>query len=442
MKGKISSAILITAAAVLAAVLLPLLAILYFDISGTPRGLLLVLAVALPCLTAYLLAGVYSEKIIKPIKEIDPESLDPQDCYEEVSSIVHRLRRQNSLIDRQMADLRRHQEEFKTIVSNMAEGLVLLDNKLEILSFNPAAARMLGAEKVREGEHFISLNRSRIFVSTVNEATEGRHGEGNITLGSRVYQILANPVSVEGGISGVIVFIIDVTEKQKREEMRKEFTSNVSHELKTPLTSISGISEMLQSGMISEEDIPRFAGTIHDEAGRLLTLINDIIKLSKLDESAITPEKKRVELTALATSVTHRLALVAEERSVDLKVSGDSALVSGNPSVIEEMIYNLTDNAIKYNKEGGSVTITVTSLDHGVQLTVADTGIGIAAEHLDRIFERFYRVDKSHSREIGGTGLGLSIVKHSAEYLGATLSVESRVDSGTAITVVFPPADI
>ncbi len=442
MKNKISAAILITAAAVLVAALLPLLAVLYFDVSGTMKGLLLALAVALPCLAACIMAGVYSEKIVKPIREIDPESLDPKSCYEEISSIVHRLRRQNSLIDRQMADLRRRQEEFNAIVSNMAEGLVLLDNKLEILSFNPAAARMLGAEKVREGEHFISLNRSRIFVSTVNEATEGRHGEGHITLGSRVYQILANPVSVEGGINGVIVFIIDVTEKQKREEMRKEFTSNVSHELKTPLTSISGISEMLQSGMISEEDIPRFAGTIHDEAGRLLTLINDIIKLSKLDEAAVTIEPERVELADLAVSVTRRLAIVAEERSVNLKVVGGPAFVSGNPSVIEEMIYNLADNAIKYNKEGGSVTITVTPLPHGVQLTVADTGIGIAAEHLDRIFERFYRVDKSHSREIGGTGLGLSIVKHSAEYLGATLSVESRVDSGTAITVVFPPADI
>ena len=373
-----------------------------------------------------------------PITEINLEHPDISDGYDEISSLLHKLSRQNKLIDKQMDDLRRRQIEFYTITENMSEGFVLLDNKSEILSYNKSALQILGSENVRDGEHFISLNRSLAFVSAINDAFLGKHGESQLNIGQRVFQIIANPVTVKSKVNGVVVFILDVTEKEKHEEMRREFSSNVSDELKTPLTSISGISELLFNQMIADKDIPKFAKSIHDEAARLIDLINDIIKISHLDETSDPLLLDSVDLFCIAKTVADRLSVLANQRNIKIELLGQSTIIKGNLSILTEMVYNLCDNAIKYNKEGGKIEIFVNTVDSVPTIKVSDTGIGIASEHHDRIFERFYRVDKSHSKEIGGTGLGLSIVKHAAEYHKANLSLHSAEGVGTEITVAFP----
>ena len=396
------------------------------------------LAFCAALLVSAILAKILSEAIVRPIKDIDPEKIDKEKDYEEINELVRKLGRQNELIRRQMADLRRRQVEFNIMTENMSEGFILIDNKSEILSYNKSALQLLGAENVRDGEHFISLNRSRAFVSVVNEALKGVGGETVINIGPRVFRIFANPIKIEENPGGVAIVVMDITEEEHREEMRREFTSNVSHELKTPLTSISGFSELLINRMVADEDVPKFAQNIYDEAARLIVLINDIIKLSRLDGAVDPVLPDSIDLFEIAEEVKNRLALTAAESEVDIFLSGESAKVVGNRSILSEMIYNLCDNAIKYNRQGGRVDITVGTLDGKKFLSVKDTGIGIPSEHLGRIFERFYRVDKSHSKRIGGTGLGLSIVKHAAEYHKAAISVESKVDIGTEIRVVFP----
>lgn len=438
MRKKIFSGIVITALTAFAGAFIPLFIAVEFELGSFSNIILPLFSVVLPIIITVCLAKFFCKKIMDPIEELDLDDPKIDKSYCEIDNLIHKISRQNALIDRQMLDLRRRQVEFTAITENMSEGIVILDNKSEILSYNSAALKILGAENVREGEHFISLNRSRKFVSTVNEAFEGRHGEGTLTLGQNVYQILANPVTVENEMNGIVIVILDITEKEKREEMRREFTSNVSHELKTPLTTISGISELFMSGMVAQPDIPKFAQNIHDEAHRLLELINDIIKLSRLDEAYDPVPPDEVNLSEIAFEVKNRLALPAAERDIQITVYAQPVKIIGNRSILTEMIYNLTDNAIKYNKEGGFVTISISEEDGIKTLKVADTGIGIPAEHHNRIFERFYRVDKSHSREVGGTGLGLSIVRHAAEYHRASLSVESTVDVGTTITVTFP----
>jgi len=389
-------------------------------------------------LVSAVLAKILSEAIVRPIKDIDPEKTDEAKDYEEINELVRKLGRQNELIRKQMADLRRRQIEFNIMTENMSEGFILIDNKSEIVSYNKSALQLLGAENVRDGQHFISLNRSHAFVSVVSEALKGTNGETVINIGPRVFRIFANPIKIEEKTGGVAVIVMDITEEERREEMRREFTSNVSHELKTPLTSISGFSELLINRMVADEDVPKFAQNIYDEAARLIVLINDIIKLSRLDEVVDPVLPDSIDLFEIAEEVKNRLALTAAESEVDIFLSGDKTEVVGNRSILSEMIYNLCDNAIKYNRPYGRVDITVGTLDGKKFLSVKDTGIGIPSEHIGRIFERFYRVDKSHSKKIGGTGLGLSIVKHAAEYHKATLSVESKVDIGTEITVVFP----
>lgn len=438
MKRKIFSAVLTSVVISVIAAAIPLFIATAFEFDFLTDTVLIVSALLLSLVSGASCAAFFTKKIIRPIDELDLDRPDLGKSYGEIDDLIHKISRQNALIDRQMADLRRRQVEFTAITSNMSEGIVILDNKSEILSYNNAAKTLLGAGNVRDGEHFISLNRSRAFVSAVSAAFEGGHGEGRLGMGHKVYQIYANPVKVEEELSGVVVVIIDITEKEKREEMRREFTSNVSHELKTPLTTISGISELFMSGMVAEEDVKRFAESIHDESARLLELINDIIKLSRLDETVSPELPDSVDLAEIADEVRTRLALPAAEREVDIFLETSSAEVMGNRAILTEMIYNLTDNAIKYNKEGGRVVIKTVSENDGVLLSVSDTGIGIPPEHIDRIFERFYRVDKSHSRAIGGTGLGLSIVKHSAEFHGAALSVNSRENEGTEISVRFP----
>lgn len=437
MKKKILNAILITSLISACFAFIPIL-ICNFEISNSFKNALGSLAVILSVLSAFILSQIFSKKIMGPIVGINLENPEIDESYDEISTMLHKITRQNSLIGKQMADLRRRQVEFNTITENMTEGFILIDNKSEILSYNKAALRLLGAQNVKDGEHFISFSRSRIFISTVDNALCGKHGEATLSIGQRVYQLFANPVIVEGEINGAVIVVLDITEKETREEMHREFTSNVSHELKTPLTTISGISEMLMNGIISNEDIPKFSKNIYDEASRLLELINDIIKLSRLDEGPDLSLLEPVDLFDSCKEVISRLEIVAKKQGVEITLAGNSVSIPANKGLVCEMIYNLCDNAVKYNKEGGKVNITVGQNDDSAYFTVSDTGIGIGAEHVDRIFERFYRVDKSHSKKIGGTGLGLSIVKHAAEYHKATLSVDSSIGVGTEITVSFP----
>jgi two-component system phosphate regulon sensor histidine kinase PhoR len=436
LKKKIYRSVIITAFITFLSVFIPLIAFLILDSAGS---FLIAAAVILPLIIAPTLASFFAKKILYPVDKMDPDSPKIDDSYTEINELIGKLRRKNELIDRQMTDLRRRQVEFNAITENMSEGIVILDNKSEILSYNSAAVNILGAENVNEGEHFISLCRSRKFVSAVAKAFEGAHGETNLTMDGKVYQILANPVSIEGELTGAVIVILDITEKEKRDEMRREFTSNVSHELKTPLTTISGISELFINSMIIPADIPRFAKNIYDEAHRLLELINDIIKLSRLDESSGPVPSEEIQLDNVALETKNRLLLPAAEQDVTIEVKTEPVKIMGNPAILSEMVYNLTDNAIKYNKEGGKVTVSVFCENGIPTLVVSDTGIGIPKEHQDRIFERFYRVDKSHSKEVGGTGLGLSIVKHAAEHLGAQLSLDSTPGEGTTVRVTFPP---
>lgn len=408
-----------------------------FGLSIADLALPLVLSIVIAFCVSIILSKALSARIVKPLEDINPENAKRHE-YEEIEKLISKIDRQNNLITRQMAELKRRQVEFKTITQNMSEGLILLDKKSEIISYNKSALDILGAENVNDGEHFISLSRSHDFVSAVSESLNGRHSDYLINLGQKVYQVFANPVTVENDVSGVVIVILDITEKERREDMRREFTSNVSHELKTPLTSISGISELLMNGMIKPEDVTRFSKNIHDEAARLIQLVNDIIKLSRLDEGRIVAEDEDINLEEAVHSVTESLYMLAKNKGIEIEHKTTPAIITANRTILTEMIYNLCDNAIKYNKENGKVVIEVFKKDGSVVLTVSDTGIGIPTEHLDRIFERFYRVDKSHSKQIGGTGLGLSIVKHAADYIGASVSVESRENVGTKITIVFP----
>lgn len=398
-------------------------------------SLLLILPVLL---FSVWLASAISQKIVAPLNEIDPESPAIEGSYPELSPMLHKIRRQNELIAKQMADLRRQQEEFRTITENMEEGFLLIDKKTEILSYNTSAWRLLGRDRPAGEQDASSLERSPAYRAAVGEALTGHHNEKTLEMNGRIYQLIANPVTENGKTDGAVIVLLDVTEKRRREQMRREFTSNVSHELKTPLTSIYGISDMLMNHMVREEDIPRFAGTIHSESGRLITLVEDTIKLSQLDEESIPYEREDVDLYATAAEVIARLYPEAQRRQITVSLEGESRTVNGVRSILTEILSNLCDNAVKYNRDGGQVQIFVGEADGRTAVSVSDTGIGIPKEHLDRVFERFYRVDKSHSRDIGGTGLGLSIVKHGAAYHGAEVQIDSREGEGTTVRILFP----
>lgn len=382
------------------------------------------------------LAVALSKKIVRPLNDMDLENPDVDESYPEISPLLRKISRQNMLINRQMKALKKNEEEFMTITSNMSEGLVIIDKNTEILSFNSGALKLLGKDKAELGESIFTLNRSEGFRNAVDEALKGNHGEGSLEIDGRICQVLANPV-FDVDVRGAVVLIMDVTEKEQREALRREFTSNVSHELKTPLTSIYGISEIMMNGIVKPEDMGRFAENIHNESGRLINLVSDIIRLSQLDELSDEIEKVPVDIYASAKSVAERLKSLAEKNEVTIDVSGEKTIINGVNSMIDEIIYNLCENAVKYNKTGGKVSI-FTGIENGKKtIKVSDTGIGIPKEDFNRIFERFYRVDKSHSRKIGGTGLGLSIVKHGAAYNGARVEVESREGVGTTFRVIF-----
>ena len=400
------------------------------------QPILLILGIAL--IISAVLASRMTRGIIRPIVSLDLEHPENCDTYQELVPMLTRVKRQNETIQRQMAQLSQQQQEFSALTENMSEGFLLLDRRGRVLSYNSGALSQLGAQPPKGEVNVLVLNRSEGFQRAVDDALEGRKSCQMIHQGGRWCQVLANPVLRDGEQAGVVMVLLDVTEQEQREELRREFTANVSHELKTPLTAISGIAEIMRGGMVKPEDIEDFAGDIYQEAQRLIALVEDIIRLSRLDEGEGGLEREDVDLLKLSDQVVHRLEPAARKQDVALKVTGRSVKVHGVASVLEEMLYNLCDNAIKYNKPGGRVTVTVDYLGQDAQVQVEDTGIGIPQEDQSRVFERFYRVDKSHSKEIGGTGLGLSIVKHGAALHDGQVRLESTPGKGTKVTLVMP----
>lgn len=396
-------------------------------------------------LAACALAGVLSyrvsKKIVKPLGSIDLQHPEQVETYDELSPFLQRIAAQNREIRSQMEEIRKQQQEFSMITENMSEGLFVVDRNYQILSYNRSAVRIFGMAPESVPENLLAVNRSEGFRSVVDSALKGRHAQENLELDGRVYQIIASPVCQQEDaldLVGAVILTLDVTEKEAQEQYRREFMANVSHELKTPLTSISGIAEIIRNGIVRPEDIPHFAGKIYDESQRLITLIGDIIKLSRLDENQVPMERESVDLLETARDVVQQLASVARKNGVTLVTNGSHGVVNGVRQVLGEMVYNLCENAVKYNRPGGRVWVDVRQAADHVELCVKDTGIGIPAAEQGRIFERFYRVDKSHSKAVGGTGLGLSIVKHGAALHHAAIHVDSEPGEGTAITLTFP----
>lgn len=405
----------------------------------------MILPVVFIFLAACALAGVLSyrvsKKIVKPLGSIDLQHPEQVETYDELSPFLQRIAAQNREIRSQMEEIRKQQQEFSMITENMSEGLFVVDRNYQILSYNRSAVRIFGMAPESVPENLLAVNRSEGFRSVVDSALKGRHAQENLELDGRVYQIIASPVCQQEDaldLVGAVILTLDVTEKEAQEQYRREFTANVSHELKTPLTSISGIAEIIRNGIVRPEDIPHFAGKIYDESQRLITLIGDIIKLSRLDENQVPMERESVDLLETARDVVQQLASVARKNGVTLVTNGSHGVVNGVRQVLGEMVYNLCENAVKYNRPGGRVWVDVRQAADHVELCVKDTGIGIPAAEQGRIFERFYRVDKSHSKAVGGTGLGLSIVKHGAALHHAAIHVDSEPGEGTAITLTFP----
>ena len=396
----------------------------------------LVVALAAVILSA-LLARRLARRIVEPLNAIDLDHPLDANAYDEVAPLLRRIERQHRQIDDQLLELQRKTDEFTHITQSMPEGLVLLDNKGAVLSINPAARKLFGAEDSCVGQDFLTLDRSLDVTQAIARAKDAGHSETRAELSGRIYQFDISRIDSGGETIGAVLLCFDITERETAEQARREFTANVSHELKTPLQGIIGSAELIENGMVKPEDMPRFIGHIRTEAQRLVALIADIIRLSQLDEGVEMP-KENVELLSLAGEVAEDLRPAADKRSLTISVDGQTAVVFGVRRLLYEMLYNLCDNAIKYNRPDGSVRIHVESRAQDAVVSVLDTGIGIAPEHQSRIFERFYRVDKSHSKASGGTGLGLSIVKHAALYHGGKLELESQPGRGTEIRVTLP----
>ena len=383
-----------------------------------------------------VLAIKLSESILKPINALDLDNPENNKTYDELAPLLTKINRQKLVIENQLHEAKQKQKEFKLITDNMREGLLVIDSNSDILTYNAAAEKLLD---ITDETSLASLKiyRSTQVIDAVDEALKGNNSECQITQHSRQYSLIANPVFRDGEIIGAVIVLLDITEKAQREQLRREFTANVSHELKTPLTSIYGFAELMKDGDMKKEDMEDFAKSIYDETKHLITLVGDIIKLSALDEKSRFYEKETVDLYALACETAERLKVDAAKKHVTVNVDGEKAEYIGVRQILTDIIYNLCENAIKYNRENGSVDVSVAENDTNIILKVKDTGIGIPQEHQERVFERFYRVDKSHSKEIGGTGLGLSIVKHGVLYHGGEISMESEPGKGTEITVTF-----
>ncbi len=403
---------------------------------GMSQPIIIIIVIALGI--SFWLAHRLSGHITAPLNRLDLDEPLNNEGFDELSPLFRRIDAQQRQIRLQGNELRQKQEEFETVTENMAEGILLLNTRGVILGINRSAAGLFGTTRVCIGKHILSVNRSVEISELLSGIEKGRKAEKILDLNGGKYQLSVSPVCENGTISGAVLLMLDVTEKEQAERMRREFTANVSHELKTPLHTIAGCAELLENGMVRPEDTARFYTQIRSEAGRMISLVEDIIRLSHLDEGAEDMKREKVDLYALAARTAALLSKEAENAGVSVSVSGETAAVDGVPQLLESIVYDLTDNAIKYNRQGGTVNVSVTRLAKAVRLLVSDTGIGIPPEHRERIFERFYRVDKSRSKELGGTGLGLSIVKHAAMLHGAKIELQSTEGEGTAVTVVFP----
>ena len=402
---------------------------------GMIQPLLIVLIVAL--ILSGLLARRLSRRIVDPLNSLDLEHPLDNDAYEELSPLLKRIHHQHVEIQTQLRELREKTDEFTQITGSMREGLVLLDEHGSILSINAAAQALFGADAQCVGRDFLTIERSHEISAAIQAAAADGHSEVRAERAGHVYQFDISRITSDGKFLGTVILAFDITEQEFAERNRREFTANVSHELKTPLQGIIGSAELIENGMVKPEDLPRFVGHIHAEAARLVTLIDDIIRLSQLDEGDAMPTEP-VDLLAVSQEAAENLHDAAAARSVTVSVTGQPSVIPGVRRLLYEVVYNLCDNAIKYNRDGGRVDVTVAADADGSSITVADTGIGIAPEHQSRVFERFYRVDKSHSKASGGTGLGLSIVKHAVQYHHGRIELESTPGTGTTIRVVFP----
>lgn len=393
---------------------------------------------AIAIILSIVLASRLSKNIVKPLNDLNLDEPLSSSGYEELRPLLRRIDTQQRQIRLQSSQLKQKQNEFETMTCGMSEGIVLLDSKGFLISINPAAENLLlSPNSATIGENILSLNPNPELAKLLEQASRGCHGEKTMTLKNRTYRVSANPVTEGDQIYGVVLLLLDITEKENAEHMRREFTANVSHELKTPLQTISGCAELLANGMVKSEDVPIFSKQIDTEARRMIQLVNDIIGLSHLDEGAEDMAWEQVDLFAICQKTAESLASEAQKAGIQIKLMGEPVVLWGIPQLLGSIVYNLCDNAIKYNRKNGTVCISVKAEGSTVLLSVADTGIGIPPEDRERIFERFYRVDKSRSKEIGGTGLGLSIVKHAARLHDAQISVDSTLDQGTTVTVKF-----
>ena len=387
-------------------------------------------------IVAIILSLTMAKQVTEPLINLDLEHPAENVAYEELTPILTKLYKQHKQIKKQTKSIRRKSEEFDQIVASMNEGLVILDEHAMILSINQAAKKIFGVNKDAKGDDFLLYDRTSKTSKAIWDALEAKHSEYTEERNSSVYQFTVNPIESSGKVLGVIILVFDVTDRAFAERNRQEFTANVTHELKTPLQSIIGSAELLETGLVKDEDKEKFIGNIRKEASRLVNLINDIIHLSQLDEN-LESATETVELMSVANEVVDVLSASASKKNVSLYVDGEPCTIFGVQRYIYEIIYNLCDNAIRYNIDGGKVTIKISKESGSPEISVTDTGIGIAPEHHNRIFERFYRVDKSHSKETGGTGLGLSIVKHAVQYHKAKVLLDSAVGKGTTVTVKF-----
>lgn len=385
-----------------------------------------------------IMASAISKRIVKPINELDLESPEENRIYEELSPLLSKIHRQNREIQNQLELAKQQQEEFALITENMQEGLIVIDKYTMILSANSSAWNLFHMDRVCQGESVYCLDREEEFRHAIEQVLSGEHTELVLKLNGSDIQLIANPVIRDKKTEGAVVLLVNVTEKLERESLRREFSANVSHELKTPLTSISGFAEIMQGGLVKNEDIPKFAGRIYKESQRLLQLVEDVIQISQLDEEKTSYVWEPVDVYQVCKNAFESLKEKAKRLNVHLYICGERMKMEAVRTLLEEAIYNVCDNAIKYNRNDGSVSVFLTQTAQEIQIVVKDTGVGIPKEDQNRVFERFYRVDKSHSKEIGGTGLGLSIVKHAVGALKGSVMLRSEEGNGTEICMKFP----
>ena len=385
-----------------------------------------------------IMASAISKRIVKPINELDLESPEENRIYEELSPLLSKIHRQNREIQNQLEQAKQQQEEFALITENMQEGLIVIDKYTMILSANSSAWNLFHMDRVRQGESVYCLDREEEFRHAIEQVLSGEHTELVLKLNGSDIQLIANPVIRDKKTEGAVVLLVNVTEKLERESLRREFSANVSHELKTPLTSISGFAEIMQGGLVKCEDIPQFAGRIYKESQRLLQLVEDVIQISQLDEEKTSYVWEPVDVYQVCKNAFESLKEKAKRLNVHLYICGERMKMEAVRTLLEEAIYNVCDNAIKYNRNDGSVSVFLTQTAQEIQIVVKDTGVGIPKEDQGRVFERFYRVDKSHSKEMGGTGLGLSIVKHAVGALKGSVILRSEEGNGTEICMKFP----